>query len=94
MALVIADIEFDLLTYADFEEVGSVSRAKLFITSAKRWLILRAESASNQSSSMSVGKSFVDSMLQRAQSYVAANAKTAAGGTGGVRFLGVGGSFR
>lgn len=92
--MVIADIETDLLEYADFEEVASVSRAKLFITAAKRWLILRAESASNQSSSLSIGKSFVSEMLQRAQDYVAANATTASGGVGGVRFLGVGSSFR
>ena len=91
--MVIADIEADLLDYADFEEVGSVGRARLFITAAKRWLILRAESASNQSSSLSIGKSFVETMLKRAQDYVAANA-TAGGGPGGVRFLGVGSSFR
>jgi hypothetical protein len=91
--MVIADIEADLLDYADFEEVGSVARARSFITAAKRWLILRAESASNQSSSLSIGKSFVETMLKRAQDYVAANA-TAGGGPGGVRFLGVGSSFR
>lgn len=84
MALVIADIEADLLEYADFEEVGSVARARLFITAAKRWLILRPESASNQSSSMSMSKSVVVDLLARAQSYVTANAT----GTGGrVRFL-------
>jgi hypothetical protein len=92
--MVIADIEADLLDYADFEEVGSVSRAKLFVTAAKRWLILRAESASNQSSSLSIGKSFVETMMKRAQDYVAANASTASGGRGGVRFLGVGSNFR
>lgn len=92
--MVIADIESDLLTYADFEEVASVARAKLFITAAKRWLILRAESASNQSSSLSIGKSFVSDMLKRAQDYVASNAETASGAAGGVRFLGVGSSFR
>jgi hypothetical protein len=92
--MVIADIEADLLDYADFEEVGSVARARMFITAAKRWLILRAESASNQSSSLSIGKSFVDTMAKRARDYVAANAATGAGGRGGVRFLGVGSSFR
>jgi hypothetical protein len=92
--MVIADIEADLLDYADFEEVGSVARARLFITAANRWLILRAESASNQSSSLSIGKSFVDTMAKRARDYVAANAATVAGGRGGVRFLGVGSSFR
>jgi hypothetical protein len=92
--MVIADIEADLLDYADFEEVASVSRAKLFITAAKRWLILRADSASNQSSSMTIGKSFVESMMKRAQDYVAANATTGGGGSGRVRFLGAGLNFR
>lgn len=92
--MVIADIESDLLTYANFEQVSSVSRARLFITAAKRWLILRAESASNQSSSLSIGKSFVQDMLVRAQDYVAANATTSSGAVGGVRFIGVGSNFR
>ena len=87
--MVIADIETDLLTYADFEEVNSVARARLFITAAKRWLILRPESASNQSSSLSIGKSSVAEMMQRAQAFVARN--TSAGQT---RFLHVGGFFR
>jgi hypothetical protein len=92
--MVIADIETDLLEYADFEEVASVARAKSFITAAKRWLILRAESASNQSSSLSIGKSFVETMLKRALDYVAANATTTAGGSSSVRFLGAGTNFR
>jgi hypothetical protein len=91
--MVIADIETDLLEYADFEETASVSRAKLFITAAKRWLILRAESASNQSSSLSIGKNFVESMLKRATDYVAAN-NASGGAVGGVRFLGAGTNFR
>jgi len=90
----VADIEANLLLYADFEEVASVSRANLFITAAKRWLILRAESASNQGSSLSLGKSFVESMMKRAQDYVAGNANAGSGGNARVRFLGIGGSFR
>lgn len=92
--MVIADIEADLLDYADFEEVGSVARARLFITAAKRWLILRADSASNQSSSLTIGKSFVESMMKRATEYVAANATTPGGGSSRVRFLGAGYNFR
>lgn len=85
----IADIEASLIDYADFEEVGSVSRARSFVTAANRWLILRAESASNQSSSLSIGKNYVEGMLKRAQAYIQANAST-----GDVRFLQPGGFFR
>lgn len=92
--MVIADIEADLVEYADFEEVGSVARARLFATAAKRWLILRPDSASNQSSSMSIGKSYVQDLLKRAQDYIAAHAATPSGAQGGVRFLGVGSNFR
>lgn len=92
--MVIGDIESDLLEYADFEEVASVSRARLFVTAAKRWLILRAESASNQSSSLSIGKSFVENLLKRAESYVAANATSSSGASGRTRFLHPGASFR
>lgn len=85
----IADIEADVLDYADFEEVGSVARARSFVTAANRWLILRAESASNQSSSMSIGKGHVEGILRRAQAYVQANSSM-----GDVRFLQPGGFFR
>ena len=91
--MVIADIEADLVEFADFEEVGSVARARLFITAAKRWLILRPDSASNEGSSLSMGKSVVMDMLKRAQDFVAANDNSNNGG-GRVRFLGVGGNFR
>jgi len=90
----IAEIEDELLENADFEEVGSVERAKLFITAAKRWLILRADSASSQSQSMSIGKQYVEDMLHQAQDYVNANLPTANGAVAGVRFLSVGASFR
>lgn len=84
----IAEIEADLVDYADFEEVGSVARAKQFITAAKRWLILRADSASHQASSMTIGKSYVQDMLKRAMDFVVANS------AGQVRFLGPGSHFR
>lgn len=90
----IATVESDLLEYADFEEVASVARARLFVTAAKRWMILRADSAASQSQSMTIGKAYVENMLIRAQDYVTANADTDSGAIGGVRFLGVGGSFR
>ena len=88
--MTIAEIESDLIDFADFEEVGSVARAKQFVTAAKRWLILRADSASNQSSSMTIGKSYVQDMMKRAMDFVAANASSG----GQVRFLGAGSHYR
>lgn len=90
----ISDVEHYLKLYLNFEEVGSVQRAKAVVTLGNRWLVSRAESASNQSSSLSLGKSFVETMVRRATEYVAANATTAGGGSSRVRFLGAGASFR
>ena len=87
--MTLADIEADLLDYADFEQVGSVSRAQSFVTAANRWLILKADSASNQSSSMTIGKNYVSDMLKRAQAFVMANSST-----GSVSFLQPGSFFR
>jgi len=86
--MLIADIESDLLQYADFEEVGSVSRAKAFITAAKRWLILRADSASSNSQSMTIGKGFVENLMTRATAYVSASDTAAAASR--TRFLHLG----
>jgi len=89
--MVIEDVEADLLDLSDFEEVGSAARARLYVTAAKRWLILSPASASNEGSSLSLSTSIVADMMKRAQDYVAANASS---GGGRVRFLGVGDGFR
>lgn len=85
--MVIADVEADLIDLADFEELGSAARARAFLTAANRWLILRAESASNQSSSLTLGKGYVEKMAARARVIAAA-------GRGSVRHLGVARDFR
>lgn len=85
----IVTIESDLLEYADFEEVASVARAKLFVTAAKRWLILRAESASSQSQSHSISKQFVETMINRANAYITRNTQGSR-----TRFLHVGEFYR
>lgn len=94
MVTAYSDIQADLDAYCDFDVGGGVAHAKLYIVAARRWLQTIAESSSNQSSSMSMGKQHVADMLQRAQDYVAANATTSSGAVVGVRFLGVGSSFR
>ena len=87
------DIENDVLEYADWEETASVARARSFITAANRWCILRADSASNQGSSLSINKQWIMQMLARAQSFVAA-ADTASAAKSRVRFLSTNQGFR
>lgn len=65
-----------LTTNADFEEVGSVAKAKAFVTAAKRWLILAPASASKEGSSLSMNPQQVENLLKRAQDYVVANDTT------------------
>ena len=81
-----------LVEYADFEESNSVVRAKLFITNARRWLILCPENSSEQGSSLGMAKSTVVDLMKRAQEFVAANDTVS--GSGRVRFLGAGVKFR
>lgn len=84
--MTLAEIETDLLDYANFEEVLNVARAKSFVTAANRWLILRSESASSNSQSMSISKQYVNEMKARAQAFIAANG-SAANGQGSMRVL-------
>jgi hypothetical protein len=39
----IFDVEEALIANADFEEAASVSKAKAFVTAARRWLILKPQ---------------------------------------------------
>jgi len=88
------DLELALETNADFEEVASLSKAKAFITAANRWLIRRPDSASDGSSSLSIGKQFIMELLKRAQTYVAENGTATDGSSSSVRFLSVMQGFR
>lgn len=87
-------VEASLLDYADFEEVGSVSRAKSFLTAALRFQALAPDSESNQSSSMSIGKQWLSDETKRARAYIAANATSSSGAQRGVSFLSVNHGFR
>ena len=89
----LATVESDLLDYSDFEEVGSVSRAKSYITAANRWLTIVAASASNQGSSLTRNVQQVMQMMARAQSFVAAK-DTASANNSKVRFFGISQGFR
>jgi hypothetical protein len=93
MAETFDTIQAALIEYSDYEEVGSVARAKQYITAAKRWLALVAGSASNQGSSLTFNVAQIEAMKDQAIAWVAAN-DTQRNGSGRVRFLGAGSSFR
>jgi len=88
------DLELALETNADFEETGSVTKAKAFITAATRWLIRRPDSASDGASSLSIGKQYIENLLKRAYAFVAANKTPSSGDSSSVRFLSVTTGFR
>lgn len=83
----------NLNDYADYEEVASVSRAKSFITAAKRFLQLPS-SQSDQGSSLGYTHASVEKMLQHARAYVAANDTVSNTRNARVRFFSVGSDYR
>lgn len=84
----LSEVTEDMVDNADFEEVGSVSKARAFATAATKYLILKPTSQSNQSSSLSWDNNQIQALLARARDYIAANSINK------VRFLGAGDSFR
>ena len=93
MATTIDEIYDDLSNNADFEEVGSVAKAKAFVTAATRYLIVSPASQSDQGSSMVINSQQIERLLQRARSFIAANERTSAA-TSRVRFLTAAQGFR
>lgn len=87
------DLRDALWDNADFEEVGSVTKAKAYITAATRWLALEPASQSDQGSSLAFAPAQVERIMQRARAFVAANNNSSAS-TSGVRFLSAGQGFR
>lgn len=85
--MALADIKADMLEYSDYDLVGSVARARLYVVACRQWLQEVAESASNNSSSMTMGKASVESLMRQAQEYIVANATTSSGASSRVRFL-------
>lgn len=83
----LSEVVDDLVDNADFEESGSVAKARAFVTAATKYLILKPTSQSNQSSSLSWDNNQIKDLLARARDFVSANSSR-------VRFLGVGTDFR
>jgi hypothetical protein len=78
------------LDNADFEEAGSLAKAKAFVTACVRLAILLPSSASDQGSAQSFSTADIQSAKERAQTFIAANAQGSS-----TRFLSVNtGDFR
>ena len=92
MAATIDEILDALSDNADFEEVGSVARARSFITAARRFLSLPS-SQSDQGSSLGYTPQVVQQEMAIARQYVAAN-QTPTAATSQVHFLSAAEGFR
>ena len=90
MAATIDEVIDALLDNADFEESFSVSKAQLFATAAKRFLILSPQSQSDQGSSLTMSPATIENLMNRALEFIAVNRTP----TGAVRFLSVSEGFR
>lgn len=84
----LATIEQALLDNADYDATGSVTKARAFVTAARRWLIMSPQSSSNQSSSMSWDTATIRDMMAAANTFVSVNDSQS------VRHLSVGQRFR
>ena len=87
-------VEQSLLDNADYEETNSVAKARAFVTAAIRFQALAPDSESHQSSSMSIGKQWVEDEKHRARAFIKANETRNDGADNGVNFLSVNYDFR
>jgi hypothetical protein len=81
-----------LIDYADFEEVASVSRAKTFVTAAKRYLLAAPSNQSDQGSSMALSVAQIENILKRALDFISTNDTSTSASR--VSFLSAGRGFR
>ena len=88
-----ASAEVGLLSNLDYEETGSVSKAKAVVSAARAWLVLRPNTASDQGSSLSLNVAQVEAMVKDARRYVNANAAKSSITTG-TRFMSINEGFR
>lgn len=90
MACRIEEVIDALVDNADFEEVGSVAKAKAYVTAATRFFILSPEQQAHQGSMMKASVEQIERTLHRAQQFVDVNS----GRTSRVRFLSASGGWR
>ncbi|MEM1224602.1 MAG: hypothetical protein AAGJ40_02835 [Planctomycetota bacterium] len=95
MATTLDEVYESLDANADFEEVGSVAKAKAFATAATKFLFLSPQSQADQGSSMTISVQQVENLLHRARAFVDGyGTDGAVSSRGGVRFLSASEGFR
>jgi len=87
-------VQTTLLDSMDWEETLSVSKARTFITAARRYLVLCPTNSSQAAGSIGFDLSELKDQIKAAQDFIRDNDTAANAGGGGVRFLGVGVGFR
>ena len=92
MAATLDSIIDALLDNADFEETGSVTKAKAFATAAVRYLIAVPKSQGEDASQITIDHSEIRRLLDRARAYI--NANNASSTAGRTRFLSAAYGFR
>lgn len=91
-AATLTEILDALNDYSDYEEVGSVARARSYVTAARRFLQLPSTS-SEQGSSLGYSPEHIQNEIAVARAYIAANATSTADNSA-VRFLSASEGFR
>lgn len=92
-AATLTQILDDLNDYSDYEEVGSVSRARSYVTAARRFLQLPS-SSSEQGSSSGYTPQLIQEEIRLARAYIRANDTNVNSGNSQVRVLGIAEGFR
>lgn len=90
MSYTITGLQDTIMDNADFRESESVAKAKAFATAVARYLVIAPESSSDQSTSMTLGRSELVKLRADAIAMIAANNTS----SGSVQHLGVGYRFR
>jgi len=78
--------------FSDYEEVGSVQRARSYVTAARRFLQLPSTS-SDQSSALGYTPQLIQAEIATARAFIDANANLSSGSSA-VRFLSASEGFR
>jgi len=92
-AATLTEILDALNDYADYEEVGSVARARMYVTAARRFLQLPTSSA-EQGSSLGYTPEMIQTEIALARTYIASSVTPTTSGQSSVRFLSASEGFR